>query len=152
MATKQELLDFAFWMNKRRHKDFRMSQAEIKNELEIYLQNTQAPMFPTEKREDKQRLFKNFFTEFDRDIDLSERKNDFSIHFQTFEFGHVDLQYYYQAIADWNDTKKLKRDHKGWLATARNFMRRDKKDGKLQMLVVAQDQNDIDYLSSKWNR
>lgn len=52
----------------------------------------------------------------------------------------VDLEYYYQSVMDWSDTKegdgkKFLRTAKGWIATARTFMRGDLEKGKLKILA-----------------
>jgi hypothetical protein len=64
-------------------------------------------------------------------------------------YSNIDLDYYFNAIADWNEIKKVKRTAKGWLATARNFMRKDNEKKKLRTLDGNQEilsQEQIDYL------
>ncbi len=58
--------------------------------------------------------------------------NDFSLFEKEFdgpEFVGVDLVYYFHAVADWSSRNGKKQ--KDWIATARNFMRNDNRDGKL---------------------
>lgn len=51
------------------------------------------------------------------------------------ERAGIDLAYYYASVRDWSaGGGKKKRD---WIATARNFMRSDKRDGKLVMVQGA---------------
>ena len=60
------------------------------------------------------------------------RYNDFSLFEKEFnapEFVGVDLLYYFNAVADWSSRNGKKQ--KDWIATARNFMRNDNRDGKL---------------------
>lgn len=53
----------------------------------------------------------------------------FDAEFTAPEFADVDIAYYYHAVKDWSAQKGKKM--KDWIATARNFMRRDKEDKKL---------------------
>ena len=53
----------------------------------------------------------------------------FEKEFDAPEFANVDLVYYFHAVADWSSRNGKKQ--KDWIATARNFMRNDKRDGKL---------------------
>ena len=83
----------------------------------------------------KKTLFKNSLV-FDFEIfekKLTEEKN----------LG-VDINYYYNAIKDWNDIKKVTRDADGWVATARTFMRGDKNKGRLQVIKTDQQQAVLD--------
>lgn len=51
------------------------------------------------------------------------------------DYAGVDIIYYYHAVKDWSDSANKKRTAKGWLATARTFMRGDKEKGKLKMQI-----------------
>ena len=53
----------------------------------------------------------------------------FAAEFDAPEFDGIDLVYYFHAVADWSSRNGKKQ--KDWIATARNFMRNDKRDGKL---------------------
>ena len=53
----------------------------------------------------------------------------FAAEFDAPEFDGVDLVYYFHAVSDWSSRNGKKQ--KDWIATARNFMRNDKRDGKL---------------------
>lgn len=46
------------------------------------------------------------------------------------EFAEADIVYYYHAVADWS--ARFGKKMKDWIATARNFMRNDARDGKLK--------------------
>lgn len=77
------------------------------------------------------------------------RYNDFAVFEKEFsepEFADVDLVYYFHAVADWSSRNGKKQ--KDWIATARNFMRNDKRDGKLvkQTSGVALSPDAIQYL------
>lgn len=47
--------------------------------------------------------------------------------FQGEEYRDIDLAHYYAAVADWSEmNRKVKRTARGWIATVRTFIRRDK--------------------------
>lgn len=52
--------------------------------------------------------------------------------FQSPEFADVDIVAYYHKVADWSSAGLNKKAD--WIATARNWMRKDKEAGKLQTL------------------
>jgi len=59
----------------------------------------------------------------------------------------VDVMFYKQAVDDWNNTlrandKKKKRTAKGWVATARTFMRKDNERGKMKMTGANNDRTE----------
>lgn len=59
----------------------------------------------------------------------------FENEFKTVEFQGIDILYYFHAVADWSAQKgKKMRD---WIATARNFIRRDMENGKVHHLPKA---------------
>lgn len=58
--------------------------------------------------------------------------NAFAAEFTDPEFANVDIVYYYHAVKDWSAQRGKKM--KDWIATARNFMRRDKENKKLHCL------------------
>lgn len=74
-------------------------------------------------------------------------KDKFLEQFSAPEFADVDIEYYYQAVADWSSQGgKKKRD---WIATARNFMRGDADKGRLHRKTsngVVLDNNTMAYL------
>lgn len=55
--------------------------------------------------------------------------NAFAAEFTAPEFADVDIAYYFHAVKDWSAQKGKKM--KDWIATARNFMRRDMENKKL---------------------
>jgi hypothetical protein len=55
----------------------------------------------------------------------------FKSKFENTDYQYADLNFYYEAVKNWADSKGEKK--KDWIATARNFMLRDKKDDKLQL-------------------
>lgn len=73
----------------------------------------------------KATLFKNSEA-YDQDFFFEKLKE--------FEDQGVDLLAYYQAIEDWNDIKETKRTSKGWIATARTWIRRDAKENKVKKI------------------
>lgn len=56
----------------------------------------------------------------------------FSAEFEKPEFKDVDIFWYYSSIADWSASAGKKKHD--WIATARNWMRRDMEQGKLRKL------------------
>ena len=56
----------------------------------------------------------------------------FSAEFDKPEFKDVDIFWYYSSIADWSASAGKKKHD--WIATARNWMRRDMEQGKLRKL------------------
>lgn len=60
--------------------------------------------------------------------------SEFEKLFATPEFAPVDLVYYFHSVADWSDTKiGVKRTFNGWVATVRNFIRRDVEKKKVHL-------------------
>lgn len=54
--------------------------------------------------------------------------------FKTFsgeEFAALDMEYYYNAVADWSDSSNTMRTARGWFATVRTFIRGDKEKNRL---------------------
>lgn len=49
------------------------------------------------------------------------------------EFKTIDLVYYFHTVSDWSDQSGTKRNKRGWIATVRNFIRRDIEKGKLKL-------------------
>lgn len=72
--------------------------------------------------------------------------NAFAAEFTAPEFRNVDIAYYYHAVKDWSAQRGKKM--KDWIATARNFMRRDMENKKLHCLDsgVELPMNAIKYL------
>lgn len=58
--------------------------------------------------------------------------NEFEKCFQKPEFADVDIVAYYHKVADWSSAGLNKKAD--WIATARNWMRKDKEAGKLQTI------------------
>ena len=54
---------------------------------------------------------------------------EFKAKFEGTDYEAADLDYYYESIKNWSESKgAMKKD---WIATARSFMLRDRKDNKL---------------------
>lgn len=69
----------------------------------------------------------------------------FAAEFTAEEFKDVDICYYYNAVSDWSN--RFGKKQKDWIATARNFMRNDNRDGKLVKLNKGGlDPDAIEYL------
>ena len=49
--------------------------------------------------------------------------------FESTDYQHINFRYYYEAVKNWSAAKQVKR--KDWIAVAKNFMLKDKRDGKL---------------------
>lgn len=88
-------------------------------------------LFP-ESNPNKKTLFSN---------SVFASKNVFLKNFSGADFENVDVYYYYHAVSDWSDQSNTKRTAKGWLATARTFMRNDAQNDKLKMLKQAENNN-----------
>lgn len=75
------------------------------------------------------------------------RYNDlekFSKEFDKPEFAGIDINYYFYAVADWS-SQKGKKMH-DWIATARNFIRKDIEQNKVHRLQNMQGM--FDYINS----
>ena len=88
------------------------------------------------KNENKSSLFQNSEVyklvqkdENDNILDISKLKELFK------ENGaeKIDFAYYFKAIDDWTLQKPIKRTNKGWIATFRTFIRKDKDAKKLHI-------------------
>ena len=55
---------------------------------------------------------------------------NFKKYFIDSKYKNADLEYYHECVKNWADSKGIKK--KDWAATARNFMLRDLKEGKLK--------------------
>lgn len=79
----------------------------------------------------------------------NSRYNDlelFSKEFDKPEFEGIDIAYYFYAVADWSSQKgKKMRD---WIATARNFIRKDIEQNKVHRLRVGNLQSMYEYINS----
>lgn len=91
------------------------------------------------KSEDRKTLFAN------SEIGKLVQGKDFSKFFKRYE-EHVnegvDMEYYYDAVNSWSYKSNTKRTNKGWNATIHDFIKRDKRDGKLQT-IHTQTQGDL---------
>lgn len=56
----------------------------------------------------------------------------------------VDLEYYHRQIDNWSTAKNQMRTGRGWIATARTWMERDKDAGKLRMIKSDEQINEVD--------
>jgi len=84
-----------------------------------------ADLFPNEPNPNKKTLFRN---------SAVSRIEIFKGRFKEDFYQQIDLSYYFNAIQDWSDTKNMKRTGAGWVATARQWMRRDKEKGELKLI------------------
>lgn len=90
-------------------------------------------LFPAQAREGN-RLYRN------------SALSDFSVvlhNFRDEEAAGIDLRYYHQVVGDWSDASNKRRTDKGWIATLRQFMRRDHEAGRLKRATGANDDDDI---------
>lgn len=64
------------------------------------------------------------------------------------EFDNIDVNYYFEAVKDWNEIKKVKRTAAGWIATAKGFMRRDLQKNVLKRIDEGKSmtESQFDYL------
>lgn len=81
-------------------------------------------LFP-ESDPEKLTLFRN---------SLVGKFEDFEKQFKQPEFQEIDLFYYFNSVSDWSDKANKKRTARGWIATARDFMRGDNEKGKLKKI------------------
>lgn len=51
------------------------------------------------------------------------------------KYAGVNLKHYIEDVLLWSDSKNQKRTNKGWLATLRNWMKRDLENNKLVLLT-----------------
>jgi len=85
-----------------------------------------------------------------RNSALAIQGNDyqpFLSRFQGGEYDNIDLVYYYHAVADWSDSKNVKRTERGWMATIRNFIRSDIERGKVHRISSMDIQANIDAIN-----
>ena len=68
----------------------------------------------------------------------------FSAEFTDPKFAGIDIVYYFHAVADWSAGKGKKM--KDWIATARNFIRRDIEENKLHRIGGGLSPDAIQYL------
>lgn len=73
----------------------------------------------------------------------------FKQQFKEPEFQQIDLDYYFKAVANWNEIKRVTRTARGWIATAKNFMKGDNEKSKLKLITGnngALSKEQLDYL------
>lgn len=73
----------------------------------------------------------------------------FEAQFIETDYQYCDLKYYYESVKNWAASKAVKKVD--WIATARGFMLRDKKDGKLSLRNGTQQTNSNITKSDKHN-
>ena len=82
---------------------------------------------PADTKERKQRKTSESMCLF-----ANSRYNDyelFATEFAAPDFAKIDIAYYYHAVADWSSSLNKKRTD--WIATARNFIRKDREANKV---------------------
>lgn len=119
--------------------DSNNTDLKIKTESRVIQKNDSPSLFPDLPDPKKESTFKNSAV---ADFSIFEKK------FTAEEFKTVDIFYYFNAVKDWSLTKsKIFRTSDGWIATARNFMRRDKESNKLRVLKTEAESDDyLEYL------
>lgn len=88
---------------------------------------------PVEVKERKQRKTSESLCLF-----ANSRYNEwdmFAAEFMDPAFSDIDIAYYFHAVSDWSAQKGKKM--KDWIATARNFIRRDMESGKVHRISGA---------------
>lgn len=100
-----------------------LNNTDFLNKKKEATPNEFGSLFPEEPNPAKLTLFRNSLV---GKFEVFEKK------FQEPEFQNVDLYYYFQKVSDWSDQANKKRTSPGWIATARNWMRRDLESGKLK--------------------
>lgn len=108
-------------------------------------ENDSSTLFP-EVNPNKNTLFRNSIYGNDTDGILQFKKV-----FDKPDYTGIDIEYYYHAVKDWSDSANKKRTLKGWIATARNFMRGDKDKNNLKMIKLAPEKDShkeaLEYLN-----
>ena len=94
-----------------------------------------ASLFPEDKREKVAQKREKGTSEGKKVLFADSKYYDleeFEKCFQSPEFADVDIVAYYHKVADWSSSGLNKKAD--WIATARNWMRKDKEAGKLQTI------------------
>lgn len=82
-------------------------------------------------------------------------KDKFFAEFTAQDQQAIDLNYYYNSVADWSAANgKMKKD---WIATARNFIRKDVEIGKLHKKkneygLTQDDTGEIEFMMREWKQ
>ena len=124
-------------MNRSYYKPGKMFHALLFDEEVTIPKEVQTGMFV-----DEQEKTSNFRNSAVHDIEV------FKSHFTKEEQDVIDIEYYHGAVERWSDTKKVRRTARGWIATAKNFMDRNNKEGKLKTRIQADPNSIIDYLKT----
>jgi hypothetical protein len=81
-----------------------------------------APPLNDEASPNKKTLFRN---------SAAANRETFFKTFSGEEYATLDMEHYYNAVADWSDSSNTMRTARGWFATVRTFIRGDKEKNKL---------------------
>jgi hypothetical protein len=81
-----------------------------------------APPLKDEANPNKKTLFRN---------STAANRETFFKTFGGEEYATLDMEHYYNAVADWSDSSNTMRTARGWYATVRTFIRGDKEKNKL---------------------
>lgn len=81
-----------------------------------------APPLNDEANPNKKTLFRN---------STAANRETFFKTFSGEEYATLDMEHYYNAVADWSDSSNTMRTARGWVATVRTFIRGDKEKNKL---------------------
>lgn len=92
-------------------------------------------LFPEQSKERKTLFENSIVAEF----------SVFRKQFEEAQYSNIDIYYYYVSVRDWSLTADKKRTAKGWIATARQFMRSDNEKGKLKLI----NKNDVSLQKAK---
>ena len=81
-------------------------------------------------------------------------KNFVLEYFNKAEYEKIDILAYYDSVLDWSFKSDTKRTERGWLATLRDFMKRDYEKGILKLKPQYKEQTNsanysqmVDYLN-----
>lgn len=127
----------------------------LKRAIEENLKGNNTSTFNTTSGKGATGKIPPLFPELDKDF-KSMFKNStvgniitFKEQFKEPEFKVIDLDYYFSSVENWNEIKRVTRTARGWIATAKNFMKSDNEKNKLKTIggtheILSQEQ--IDYL------
>ena len=115
----------------------RVNNNSIDNSIDI-IEEKEPQLFVVDNARVKNGLFRTTFKDYET----------FNAHFTSAEYENIDMVYYFHCVSDWSDAKNVKRTERGWIATARNFIRKDIETGRLHKRQAESMNGVMDYLNN----